>query len=74
MVSSRNYQVNGGALDAQGSQNLTRLLKLCEVIYLPILQSVDIGESCLSLPSLENFAETRQLAMQLERQQREQRP
>lgn len=41
-VISLNFEVNGGALDAQGSQKLTRLLKLGDVMNLPILQFVDI--------------------------------
>ncbi|KAI3212097.1 hypothetical protein CBS147311_615 [Penicillium roqueforti] len=41
-VISVNCEVNGGALDAAGSQKLTRLLKLCDVMNLPILQFLDI--------------------------------
>jgi acetyl-CoA carboxylase carboxyltransferase component len=41
-VISSNCEVNGGALDAQGSQKLTRLLRLCDVMNLPILQFLDI--------------------------------
>ncbi|KAH8433257.1 uncharacterized protein LDX57_010892 [Aspergillus melleus] len=41
-VISLNCEVNGGALDAAGSQKLTRLLKLCDVMNLPILQFIDI--------------------------------
>ncbi|KAJ5145754.1 uncharacterized protein N7515_000318 [Penicillium bovifimosum] len=37
-----NCEVNGGALDAAGSQKLTRLLKLCDVMNLPVLQFLDI--------------------------------
>ena len=43
-VISNNCEVNGGALDAQGSQKLTRLLKLCDVMNLPVLQFLDIRE------------------------------
>ena len=43
-VLSLNCEVNGGALDAQGSQKLTRLLKLCDVMNLPVLQFLDIRE------------------------------
>jgi acetyl-CoA carboxylase carboxyltransferase component len=41
-VISLNCEVNGGALDAAGSQKLTRLLKLCDVMNLPILQFIDV--------------------------------
>ncbi len=41
-IISLNCEVNGGALDAAGSQKLTRLIKLCDVMNLPILQFVDI--------------------------------
>jgi acetyl-CoA carboxylase carboxyltransferase component len=43
-IISLNCEVNGGALDAQGSQKLTRLLKLCDVMNLPVLQFLDIRE------------------------------
>ncbi|RAK74286.1 acyl-CoA carboxylase subunit beta [Aspergillus fijiensis CBS 313.89] len=41
-VISLNCEVNGGALDAAGSQKLTRLLKLCDVMNLPVLQFIDV--------------------------------
>ncbi|CRL26329.1 Carboxyl transferase [Penicillium camemberti] len=41
-IISVNCEVNGGALDAAGSQKLTRLLKLCDVMNLPILQLLDV--------------------------------
>ncbi|EEH36279.1 propionyl-CoA carboxylase [Paracoccidioides lutzii Pb01] len=41
-IISSNCEVNSGALDAAGSQKLTRLLKLCDVMNLPILQFVDV--------------------------------
>ncbi|KAH8799739.1 carboxyl transferase [Xylogone sp. PMI_703] len=41
-VISFNPEVNGGALDAGGSQKLTRLLKLCDVMNLPVIQFVDV--------------------------------
>lgn len=41
-VLSNNYEVNGGALDAGGSQKLMKMLKLCDVMNLPILQFVDV--------------------------------
>ncbi|KAJ5482548.1 hypothetical protein N7475_001360 [Penicillium sp. IBT 31633x] len=41
-VISLNCEVNGGALDAAGSQKLTRLLKLCDVMNLPIVQFLDV--------------------------------
>ena len=48
-VISLNCEVNGGALDAQGSQKLTRLLKLCDVMNLPVLQFLDIRESSVCI-------------------------
>ncbi|KAF7126238.1 hypothetical protein CNMCM5793_002733 [Aspergillus hiratsukae] len=41
-IISNNCEVNGGALDAAGSQKLARLLKLCDVMNLPIVQFVDV--------------------------------
>lgn len=41
-VASLNCEVNSGALDAAGSQKLTRLLKMCDVMNLPILQFIDV--------------------------------
>ncbi|KAJ5182607.1 hypothetical protein N7492_000223 [Penicillium capsulatum] len=41
-VISLNCEVNGGAIDAAGSQKLTRLLKMCDVMNLPILQFLDV--------------------------------
>ncbi|KAL4967562.1 acyl-CoA carboxylase subunit beta [Aspergillus stella-maris] len=41
-IISLNCEVNSGALDAQGSQKLARLLKLCDVMNLPVLQFVDV--------------------------------
>ncbi|CAG8089739.1 unnamed protein product [Penicillium nalgiovense] len=41
-IVSLNCEVNGGALDAAGSQKLTRLLKLCDVMNLPVLQFLDV--------------------------------
>jgi acetyl-CoA carboxylase carboxyltransferase component len=41
-IISLNCEVNGGALDAAGSQKLTRLLKMCDVMNLPILQFLDV--------------------------------
>ncbi|KAJ5104806.1 hypothetical protein NUU61_002153 [Penicillium alfredii] len=41
-VISLNCEVNGGALDAAGSQKLTRLLKLCDVMNMPVLQFLDV--------------------------------
>lgn len=45
-IISLNCEVNGGALDAAGSQKLTRLLKLCDVMNLPVVQFVDIRKCC----------------------------
>lgn len=41
-VISLNCEVNSGALDAAGSQKMTRLLKLCDVMNIPLLQFVDV--------------------------------
>ncbi|KAL4863259.1 hypothetical protein BDV12DRAFT_30252 [Aspergillus spectabilis] len=41
-IISLNCEVNSGALDAAGSQKLARLLKLCDVMNLPVLQFVDV--------------------------------
>ncbi|RMJ27955.1 propionyl-CoA carboxylase [Aspergillus sp. HF37] len=41
-VISLNCEVNGGALDAAGSQKLARLLKLCDVMNIPVLQFIDV--------------------------------
>lgn len=46
-IISLNCEVNGGALDSGGSQKLTRLLKLCDVMNLPIIQFLDIRKPCL---------------------------
>jgi acetyl-CoA carboxylase carboxyltransferase component len=43
-IVSLNCEVNSGALDAAGSQKLTRLLKFCDVMNLPIVQFVDVRE------------------------------
>ncbi|KAJ5947852.1 hypothetical protein N7466_000867 [Penicillium verhagenii] len=41
-IISLNCEVNGGALDAAGSQKLTRLLKMCDVMNIPIVQFIDV--------------------------------
>lgn len=41
-IVSSNCEVNSGALDAAGSQKLTRFLKLCDVMNLPLVQFVDV--------------------------------
>ncbi|KAF3402168.1 Propionyl-CoA carboxylase beta chain [Talaromyces pinophilus] len=41
-IISLNCEVNGGALDAQGSQKLARFLKLCDVMNIPVVQFVDV--------------------------------
>lgn len=41
-VVSMNCEVNAGALDALGSQKLTRMLKFLDVFNIPLLQFVDI--------------------------------
>ncbi|KAJ5113868.1 Carboxyl transferase [Penicillium angulare] len=41
-IISLNCEVNGGALDTAGSQKITRLLKMCDVMNIPILQFLDV--------------------------------
>lgn len=41
-IVSLNCEVNAGAIDAAGSQKLTRHLKFCDVFNLPLVQVVDI--------------------------------
>jgi len=41
-IVSNNCHTNAGALDAAGSQKITRHLKLCDVMNLPLLQFVDV--------------------------------
>lgn len=41
-IISLNCEVNAGALDTAGSQKITRHLKLCDVMNLPIIQFVDV--------------------------------
>jgi acetyl-CoA carboxylase carboxyltransferase component len=41
-IISLNCEVNAGALDTGGSQKITRHLKLCDVMNLPIIQFVDV--------------------------------
>ena len=54
-VISLNCEVNGGALDAAGSQKLTRLLKLCDVMNLPILQFLDVRKWNYTSPHSPNL-------------------
>ena len=42
-VLANNPEVMTGALDAQGSQKITRHLKFCDVFNLPILQFIDVS-------------------------------
>lgn len=42
LVSNNCESATGGALDAAGAQKLTRHLKLCDVMNLPVLQFVDV--------------------------------
>jgi acetyl-CoA carboxylase carboxyltransferase component len=46
-IISLNCEVNGGALDAQGSQKLARFLKLCDVMNIPVVQFVDVRKFLL---------------------------
>jgi acetyl-CoA carboxylase carboxyltransferase component len=41
-IISLNCEVNAGALDATGSQKITRHLKFCDIFNIPILQFVDV--------------------------------
>lgn len=41
-IASNNCEVGAGALDAAGSQKLTRHLKFCDIFNLPLLQFVDV--------------------------------
>lgn len=41
-IISLNCEVNAGALDALGSQKITRHLKFCDIFNIPVLQFVDI--------------------------------
>ncbi|KAF7190736.1 Propionyl-CoA carboxylase, carboxyltransferase subunit [Pseudocercospora fuligena] len=41
-ILSNNAEISTGAIDAAGSQKLTRHLKFCDVFNLPILQFVDV--------------------------------
>ncbi|KAL2059898.1 hypothetical protein VTL71DRAFT_10053 [Oculimacula yallundae] len=41
-IISLNCEVNAGALDAAGSQKITRHLKFCDIFNIPLLQFVDI--------------------------------
>ncbi|GAB7362543.1 hypothetical protein MBLNU230_g2861t1 [Neophaeotheca triangularis] len=41
-IASNNCEVGAGALDAAGSQKLTRHLKFCEIFNIPLLQFVDV--------------------------------
>ncbi|KAK8086230.1 hypothetical protein PG994_001204 [Apiospora phragmitis] len=42
LIANNCESATGGALDAAGSQKLTRHLKLCDVMNLPVLQFVDV--------------------------------
>lgn len=41
-IISLNCEMNAGALDAAGSQKITRHLKFCDIFNIPVLQFVDI--------------------------------
>jgi acetyl-CoA carboxylase carboxyltransferase component len=41
-IVSLNCEVNAGALDAAGSQKITRHLKFCDIFNIPLVQFVDI--------------------------------
>jgi acetyl-CoA carboxylase carboxyltransferase component len=41
-VISLNCEVNAGALDAAGSQKITRHLKFCDIFNIPVVQLVDV--------------------------------
>lgn len=46
-IISLNCEINGGALDAQGSQKLSRFLKLCDIMNIPVVQFVDVRQYIL---------------------------
>lgn len=54
-IVSLNCEVNSGALDAAGSQKLTRLLKFCDVMNLPVVQFVDVRKCFFFIPFVQNF-------------------
>src|SRR4051794_4580043 len=41
-IISSNCEVNAGALDAAGSQKITRHLKFCDIFNIPVVQFVDV--------------------------------
>jgi acetyl-CoA carboxylase carboxyltransferase component len=41
-IVSLNCEVNAGALDAAGSQKITRHLKFCDIFNIPVVQFVDV--------------------------------
>jgi len=41
-IISLNCEVNAGALDAAGSQKITRHLKFCDIFNIPVVQFVDV--------------------------------
>ncbi|RMZ88190.1 hypothetical protein DV736_g4575, partial [Chaetothyriales sp. CBS 134916] len=41
-ILSMNCEVNGGALDTAGSQKMMKMIKMCDVFNLPIVQLVDV--------------------------------
>ena len=41
-ILSLNCEVNSGALDAAGSQKMMKMIKMCDVFNLPIIQFVDV--------------------------------
>lgn len=45
-ILSNNCEVNGGALDASGSQKLAKMIKFADIFNLPILQFVDVRKYC----------------------------
>lgn len=44
-ILSNNCEVNGGALDAHGSQKLMKMIKFADIFNLPIVQFVDVRKS-----------------------------
>lgn len=66
-ILSNNCEVNGGALDAGGSQKLLKMIKFADVFNLPIVQFVDVREYLLfnfRLPRID-FLTMTQLVMPL---------
>lgn len=58
-VANVSREISGSALDTQSDQKMTRLLHLCDVMNLPILQLVHARKSRHALVCLEHLADGR---------------